>query len=387
MEALDSASFRGRIKAGADIRYAFWLGSTKYKAGASGLMLDKSGVHETNTPDWFTQSSTDYPEHKPPLWPSLGAVLYGIDTEQFGEHTVDEAGALGLTKHMDYVQGLGVNGLWLNTTPNDSDDAIDTAKHADLHVVVEGSSLVKGIDGIASLDPPATKLWRVAITNGDGHATIESGAADTALDGRWPTMIFRFVREIGFVPSAFDGALRHFREDYPDAAADQLVLRLCSPDSPRPSGELKGDKARIAQAWMLLFTLPGIPLFDAGDEIGMFGPGGRMIWEASRQDSTLLDMVKKLIVARVNRPSLYRGNFTPLLVDDDSHVYAYERDDRFELTIAIFNNGDDPQPVRISAAQFGSSTFRDLIGSATISSFSGSLTVSLPPHGCVLLGT
>lgn len=386
LRQVDATTFRGRFRPGPELQYAFWLDSAKYRKGLAGLVLDKTGTRETATPEWFTQSASDYAEVKPPSWPHEGALLYGLDTDRFGDGSAGERGAQSFTKHRDYVKSLGVTGVWLDAVHADSHDTVEDAQDINWHVVAESTSPLKDADGIAAAEPPPAKGWRIAECDDDAHALIATGGGNGVLDRRWSAYIYGFIRDEDVAPSTLASELEALRGDYPDVVADDMVLRLGGPGRPRPSAVLHSDPMKLQQTWMLLLTLPGVPVIDAGDEIGLLETDGPMQWNPDQQNSTIQTFVRTVAALRSSRPSLYRGDFEVLRLDDDSHVFAFARVDRREVSIVLINNSQVSQDLRVPIGQFGSVDLRDLLASNTFNSDGLNLTISIAAHGFILLG-
>jgi alpha-glucosidase len=92
---------------------------------------------------------------------------------------------------------------------------------------------------------------------------------------------------------------------------------------------LVDDVRHVEVAAGLLFTLPGIPMFTYGDEIGMegeFGEDGRrpMPWDEQRWDTTLLEAYRGLIAARNESVALREGGMRWVHADDDALVFLRE---------------------------------------------------------------
>ena len=384
---MDQNTYRARFRGDSELRYAFWVDPSKYKPGARGLIYDQSGLHATATPAWFDQASVLYPEVKPPHWPGEGAVFYALDTDRFGDGSNAETGAQSFTKHLDYVQGLGVNGIWLNAVHGDSGDTIEDAHRADWHVVAEAAIPPKSVDGIAAPTPYESKGWRITLADADANTLIHSGGANGVLDRRWDRLVFGFVRDTTIAPSTVASGLQNIRWDYPDAVADQMILRLAGPGRPRPSAIFRADRKRLLQVWLLLLTLPGVPVIDAGDEIGIQDTDSAMQWNPTQQDSALLDIVRKLVSARTSRTSLFRGAYRALDLDNQTHVFGFSRLDRREATIVLINNSDEGQEVHVPVAQFGTADLHDLYGNMSFSVNGTTLSLTLPGHGFAFIGS
>ncbi|PWS22929.1 hypothetical protein DKP78_15815, partial [Enterococcus faecium] len=107
---------------------------------------------------------------------------------------------------------------------------------------------------------------------------------------------------------------------------------------------------------MLLLTLPGTPVFNYGDEIGLEDKDGtkfpQMIWDKSEDaaNETVKDEVKRrgdlrtffksLSELRSKERSLLHGEFVPLHSDNSSLAYlrSWDQSKRY---LAAFNWGED----------------------------------------------
>ncbi|MDF2145475.1 glycoside hydrolase family 13 protein [Knoellia sp. p5-6-4] len=92
---------------------------------------------------------------------------------------------------------------------------------------------------------------------------------------------------------------------------------------------LVDDVRHVEVAAGLLFTLPGIPMFTYGDEIGMegeFGEDGRrpMPWDEQHWDAALLGAYRGLIAARNESVALREGGMRWVHADDDALVFLRE---------------------------------------------------------------
>ncbi|HLK16641.1 MAG TPA: alpha-glucosidase C-terminal domain-containing protein [Fimbriimonadaceae bacterium] len=378
----DGKTYIGRMPAATSLRYAFWLGDSTYKPGTTGSFCDAKGVRTADVPVWYEQASASYPEIKPPRWPSEGAVLYALDSDRFGDGSLQEKGAQGFTKHVDYLQSLGVNGVWLTELHQDAGDVIEDVHRLDWHVVAESDAPPRDVDGVVSSNPAGGKGWRLRAGASGAQALTGNGVWDL----RWSDSITGLVRDASTAPSQWAAEMNAIRAGYPDTVSDQMVTRIGGDNRPRPWTLLKGDKARLQQLWLLVMSLPGVPVIDAGDEVGLREADGRMDWDPTHQDSTTLDMVKRLIQMRVTRPSIYRGTFRTLDLGDDNHIFAFERTDRAEATLVLLNSSDDAQNVRVPVAQYGSANLRTLFGNLPFSVAGTTISVSIPPRGCLAIG-
>jgi glycosidase len=102
-----------------------------------------------------------------------------------------------------------------------------------------------------------------------------------------------------------------------------------------------------------LISIPGIPIIDYGDEIGMTGAGDpdnrRMMRFGSDltpwEKNTLLD-VRKIINFRKNYPALRYGDFLTLKADEKNYVYI--RSDMNERILIALNKNEDKTTFEIN---------------------------------------
>ncbi|MFT4083553.1 MAG: glycoside hydrolase family 13 protein [Nocardioides sp.] len=127
-------------------------------------------------------------------------------------------------------------------------------------------------------------------------------------------------------------ALTEWRARYGWRAAAQSWNILSSHDSARIR-TLVGDPARHRVAAGLQFTLPGVPMVFAGDELGLEGVNGEdgrrpMPWARRAEwDTDTLAAYGRLARLRREHPALIEGGLRWAYVDDDTLVYLREHPD------------------------------------------------------------
>jgi len=106
-----------------------------------------------------------------------------------------------------------------------------------------------------------------------------------------------------------------------------------------------------------LNTIPGIPIIDYGDEIGMTGAGDpdnrrmmRFGSELTTIESKTLTDVREIINLRKNHPALRYGDFLTLKADDKNYVYL--RSDLNERVLVALNKNDDKTSLEIQLPDF-----------------------------------
>lgn len=141
--------------------------------------------------------------------------------------------------------------------------------------------------------------------------------------------------------------LREWRARYGWRAAQQSWNILSSHDSARIR-TLVVDPAVHRVAAGLQFTLPGVPMVFAGDEIGLegvLGEDGRrpMPWaHRERWDTTTLEVYGALARLRREHPALIEGGLRWAYADDDALAYLREHPDGSLLIVARRTAGPDP---------------------------------------------
>lgn len=167
--------------------------------------------------------------------------------------------------------------------------------------------------------------------------------------------VWTWLRHPGFAPKFLGSPLRvprlggrlvaetmrEFAAIVPWRSHTHSFTLLGSHDTTRLRTLVGGDRAQAEVAVGLLFTLPGIPMFTYGDEIGMpgdFGEAGRrpMPWDARGTDpelwdDLLLDVYRRLVRARREHPALYDGGMRWLHTEDDALVFLREGADQVAL--------------------------------------------------------
>ena len=141
--------------------------------------------------------------------------------------------------------------------------------------------------------------------------------------------------------------LREWRARYGWRPAEQSWNILSSHDSARIR-TLVVDPAVHRVAAGLQFTLPGVPMVFAGDEIGLegvIGEDGRrtMPWDhRDRWDAATLDAYGALARLRREHPALIEGGLRWAYADDDTIAFLREHPDGTLLVVARRAPGPDP---------------------------------------------
>jgi glycosidase len=137
---------------------------------------------------------------------------------------------------------------------------------------------------------------------------------------------------------------------------------------------------RLAVAYTLLMTMPGIPMIYYGDEYGMAGAGDPdnrrfMQWTSYTADQTWLhDRIAVLAKLRGAHPATRRGTRTTLGVTGDAFVYKMST--ASDTIFVAMNRGDSAQ----DAPNLPVGTYTDLVTGATVAT-----PLTIPPRSAFVL--
>ncbi len=148
--------------------------------------------------------------------------------------------------------------------------------------------------------------------------------------------------------------------------------------------QLPSDAApfqRLGNAFVVIFTIPGMPMIYYGDEIGMNGAGDpdnrhMMVWTGySDAQKALLAEVQKLGKIRAAHSALRRGNRTSLWATTD--VLVYQMADGSDTVDVAINRSDSQQ----SASGLPNGPLTDQLTGNQVTG----PTIQLPPRSAMVL--
>ena len=158
--------------------------------------------------------------------------------------------------------------------------------------------------------------------------------------------------------------MQAFRAGVPWSCVLHSWVLLDSHDTAR-FRTLAGSRERQLVGIGLQMTSPGVPMVFAGDEIGLEGEWGEdarrtMPWERPETwDTALLSEYRRLVALRRDSDALARGGIRYAHVSADAIAYLRETPRERLLCLAARAPTD---PVRLSLAALGASTFEPLYG-------------------------
>ncbi len=171
----------------------------------------------------------------------------------------------------------------------------------------------------------------------------------------------------------------------------RLYTFLDNHDENRIASKLK-EKAHLPLAWLLLYTLPGIPAVYYGDEWAIEGVRTRDSDRALRPaismengqklDCELTELIRQLGQIHTEHECFHGGQYQELLLTN--RQYAFSRSSENSLTITAANSDDGEStlsiPVGVSAGQAV-----NLIDGTSIPFENGRLTLTLPGNSGAVL--
>lgn len=200
----------------------------------------------------------------------------------------------------------------------------------------------------------------------------------------------------GNPPSVFNNSFNDFRSQYAPEIANAMMNLMSTHDSQRIYNLIGGNYDNFKFAVLTQMTLPGAPSVYYGDEIGLQGggdPDNRRTYPwsdtpnaSSRTDydtsGTLFNTYKTLIGIRNLYPALRGGDFTTLLVDNNTSLYSYLRSTAEQKIVVILKNtaGGATATVPVGAHFANNTILVDVLNGNTQYTVSGG-EISVPVSG------
>lgn len=266
----------------------------------------------------------------------------------------------------------------------------------------------------------------------DNIPMTHGNEADTAMGYRFRNAVLGLLGAVdnkGFPeennpnlpPSTFANRMESIREDYADATYYTFQNLLDSHDTTRilwsltpgqfnredrefNAANLAVGKAKEDIAVLVQMTVPGTPSIYYGDEVSLTGasdpddrrtfpwklnPDGSYVQDpkdtkyyAAAGDHTMLDWYRTLTTIRMNNPVLRQGVLTFLLTDDTHQTLSYALRKDNSLAIVVINRSETAQQtISVPTAPYlrDGVSLTDLLGAGSVTTSSGSFSVSLNP--------
>ena len=276
-------------------------------------------------------------------------------------------------------------GYWVGKTGVDG-LRIDAARHLSKDFLQEWTTFIKRT---------RPGIWILGEVYSSGYR-YQSGFLDAGLDAVTDFQTYDSVR-IGLDPRGNLAQLATSPALAADLGAgrqDDRAIFIDNHDVPRFVGRDAADaatKARLEQAIVYLFTMPGTPILYYGTEVAL--PGGpdpddrrAMPWTAGDED--VRQLVRDVASLRQATPSLRRGSFDE--IQSERGLLIYERRGGPDVAVVAIN-GDEPRSIDIPLETLGlaAGVLHRTIGPGTSGVVDGgALRMTLAPRaaGIVLIG-
>jgi cyclomaltodextrinase / maltogenic alpha-amylase / neopullulanase len=133
---------------------------------------------------------------------------------------------------------------------------------------------------------------------------------------------------------------------------------LGSHDTERIYTLLGQDEQKVKLAYLILFSLPGIPAIYYGDEIGLEGGRdpecrGTFPWDSKIWKNEIRTWIRKLISLRTTTAVMKKGNFEVCTWDDQTNICAFVRRTNLEIALVVINLSSVPCTVMLPVVGLG----------------------------------
>lgn len=142
----------------------------------------------------------------------------------------------------------------------------------------------------------------------------------------------------------------NLKENYPPEAFKSNFNNIGTHDTERILTALNQDVAKLKQALILLFVLPGVPSLYYGDEVGLEGkadPDNRRMYPWGKENKEIQVVVKKMIALRRNGNSLKDGDF--YVFSQDELVGIIRWISMEEFVVVLLNTSNKKNRLETSA--------------------------------------
>jgi glycosidase/fibronectin type 3 domain-containing protein len=202
----------------------------------------------------------------------------------------------------------------------------------------------------------------------------------------------------GLTASEFDGMIQSLLEDYPDAANFAMMNILGSHDVARLRYVTNNDSTLQRFAVALQYALPGAPTIYYGDEIGLNSPNiqgnddpynrAPYPWDDTEgdhyrgADPKLYEYYQRLAQIRAEHPSLRTGDYSTLLINDETRVYAFMRSLEDDSAVIVANGSSAPQDVTLNMFNRvpNGTVLRNVLTDETVTVRDNMLPAAVPPQ-------
>lgn len=178
---------------------------------------------------------------------------------------------------------------------------------------------------------------------------IEGGMLHGAMNYPFREIILGLLRK-SIKPQEAAEKWMNLKENYPPEAFKSNFNNIGTHDTERILTALNQNVAKLKQALLLLFVLPGVPSLYYGDEVGLEGkadPDNRRMYPWGKENKEIQFVVKKMIALRKNGNSLKDGDF--YVFSQDELVGIIRWISMEEFVVVLLNTSNKKNRLEISA--------------------------------------
>ncbi len=222
---------------------------------------------------------------------------------------------------------------------------------------------------------------------------VRSGSALTGVMNYWLRAVALQLAHATSPATLLQYALDRLAAEMPADVLARSWTLIGSHDTTRVATAL-GSEAAVDVAQALMFTYPGMPMIYYGDEIGQLGGSDpdcrRPLPPSSEWNLQRLARTRLLCRLRCEHPALTSGRYVPL-PQPGTDVIAFARIPQEPAQTLIFVANASPRPTQTTlflplAFGFDALPLVDQLGTVPECALhEGTLRLTLPPHGAVLL--
>ncbi|WP_238321841.1 glycoside hydrolase family 13 protein [Carnobacterium jeotgali] len=308
---------------GADSRY-FNLFGTYNEVGA---YQSKKSVYS----DWYTFKN--FPEDYESWWGVKDLPKLNTENPEVQSFIYKEKNSV-----IRKWSKLGLGGWRLDVADELSDDVLKGIRSA-LQETIQDTVLIG-------------EVWEDAsnkIAYEKRRHYIEGGMLHGAMNYPFREIILGLLRK-SIKPQEAAEKWMNLKENYPPEAFKSNFNNIGTHDTERILTALNQNVAKLKQALLLLFVLPGVPSLYYGDEVGLEGkedPDNRRMYPWGKENKEIQFVVKKMIALRKNGNSLKDGDF--YVFSQDELVGIIRWISMEEFVVVLLNTSNKKNRLEISA--------------------------------------
>lgn len=201
---------------------------------------------------------------------------------------------------------------------------------------------------VKSIDP---EVYILGENWDNSYPWLQGDQFDGVMNYEFSTPVWDFFgtdkgNEMKIHGEEFKAAVSRLLADYPRHITKNLFNLLDSHDTERILQVVQGNQDIVKLAYVFLLTFPGSPCIYYGSEIGMGGGEHSnrqcMIWDESRQNRDLYNVIRKLVGLRKEKESFRTENFQWIDLNTSMDTLLYKKTAPEESLYVLLHNEESP---------------------------------------------